>query len=309
LEKLKLGRFDMTYMKYYNKKFQKAYKDCETINVLQFDECPNGEGINSYIYQDLSVGFLLDQYNNNPELIPYLGLGNLSKKYLVKRQKQQLEFYDKAAGIFTMGKWLADYLVTKENIPKDKVFNVGGGINLDPKMIDYSKKTGNRILFVGRDFERKGGDLVVEAFKKLKKVNSDAELYIAGPTVNPVKENDIDGLFFMGERTYEQLTELYNMCDVFCMPSRFEAYGLVFAEALAFGLPCVARNAYAMKEIIKDGETGYLINSDDTDELADKMLKALQDTKMMQHVKEMKEWYIEEYSWDKVAKRMADVVK
>ena len=99
------------------------------------------------------------------------------------------------------------------------------------------------------------------------------------------------------------------MCDVFCMPSRFEAYGLVFAEALAFGLPCVARNAYAMKEIIKDGETGYLINSDDTDELADKMLKALQDTKMMQHVKEMKEWYIEEYSWDKVAKRMADVVK
>ena len=50
------------------------------------------------------------------------------------------------------------------------------------------------------------------------------------------------------------------MCDVFCMPSYFEAYGLVFVEALTFGLPCIGRNCYEMPYFIEDGKTGLLLN-------------------------------------------------
>ena len=53
------------------------------------------------------------------------------------------------------------------------------------------------------------------------------------------------------------------------MPSYFEAYGLVFAEALTYGLPCIGRDKFAMSEFIEDGCTGRLISGEDVEELLD----------------------------------------
>lgn len=61
-----------------------------------------------------------------------------------------------------MGRWLKDYIVNEMSIPENKISAVGGGINIDKTKIDYSKKTGNKILFVGRDFLRKGGYLLLD---------------------------------------------------------------------------------------------------------------------------------------------------
>lgn len=308
MEKLGIGRFDMVYMKYYNKVFQRRYSGEKDIKVFQFDECPDGRKNTSYIFQDLSAGFLLDVFYHHPELVPYCGMENLDKKYLEKRVRQQNEFYQRAAGIFTMGQWLADYLVENNDIQREKVHAVGGGINVDSAKIDDTHKTGNKLLYVGRDFERKGGDLVVRAFLELKKRNPEAELYIAGPEKNPVADMMQEGIFFLGEQNREQLNMLYNKCDIFCMPSRFEAYGLVFSEALAFGLPCIGRNAFSMKEFIQEGQNGYLIQSDDIQELTDKMELALKNCKMKDYVKSHREQYLQEYSWSKVAERIVTVI-
>lgn len=310
MEKLGLGRYDMLYMKYYSRIFAKKYSGEQSCRVFQFDECPNVSWAKSYIFQDLSVGFLLDVYENQPELIPYCGLENLSKKYLEKRTKSQNAFYRNVAGVFTMGQWLADYLVEQQGMPREKVHAVGGGVNVDSSKIDDSKKEGNKFLFVGRDFKRKGGDLVVKAFQIVKERIPDAELYIAGPSENPIEEADqIDGIFFLGEQSAEQVRQLYNKCDIFCMPSRFEAYGLVFAEALVFGLPCIARNAFAMKEMIQDGQNGYLIDSDDIEKLAEQMEMALTNKEMQQSVRAERARYTEKYSWESVGKRIEEVIK
>lgn len=309
LEKLGLGRFDMEYMKHYTKVFEKRYPREAGQKVFQFDECPAVDWTDSYIFQDLSVGFLLDVYEHRPELIPYCGLENLSKRYLEKRAVSQKTFYQKVNGVFTMGRWLADYLVEKEELPREKVHAVGGGVNVDITGIDASEKKGNKILFVGRDFKRKGGDLTVQAFRLLKKRLPEAELYLAGPAVNPVDDTaGTEGIFYLGEQNGEQVKKLYNKCDVFCMPSRFEAYGLVFAEALVFGLPCIARNAFAMSEFIQDGENGYLLEEDDVEMLADKMEAALKNKEMKQYVVSQREIYLKEYSWEAVVNRIAEVM-
>ena len=310
MEKLGLGRYDINYMKYYTKRFEHIYRGQENIKVFQFDECPNVNWANSYVFQDLCVSFLLDIYTNRKELIPFCGLENLSEKYLQKRVISQRAFYGDAKGIFTMGRWLADYLVEKEGIPKEKVYAVGGGINVDPNQIDDSHKEGNKFLFVGRDFVRKGGDIVVRAFKLLKQKNPQVELYIAGPPENPMEEKDrITGIYYLGEVNKIELNELYNKCDIFCMPSRFEAYGLVFPEALAFGLPCIGRNDFSMKEFIQEGQNGYLIDTDNDQKLADKMELALKNQMMKQYVKSQREWYIHEYSWENVVKRIIPVLE
>ena len=76
------------------------------------------------------------------------------------------------------------------------------------------------------------------------------------------------------------------------MPSYFEAYGLVFIEALTFGLPCIGRNVYEMPYFIENGETGYLLDKDDVDELANLMDQLLCDERIKQNVKNKRDWYI-----------------
>ncbi len=182
----------------------------------------------------------------------------------------------------------------------------GGGCNIDSSKIDTSKKTGNKFLFVGKDFERKNGPLVIEAFRKLHKENPGYELYIAGPSDVDIHE---DGIHNLGLLSFSQLIEYFNLCDVFVMPSRFEAYGIVFGEALSFGLPCIGRDAYEMPYFIQEGQNGYLLkNKDDADELAGLMKQAIENESMRKYVIANHETYITLYSWDTVVKRMSDFI-
>ncbi len=276
----------------------------QKIKVFQFSEFPCTPNSENYIYQDLAIEYILDMKKNDPQAYSYCGFSNISESALLKRASCQNKFYQQCAGIFTMGKWLADFLVENCNVSKDKVHAVGAGINVPVENIDYSTKTGNKILFVGKDFERKGGRIVVEAFQLLKeKYMSTAELYIIGPVENPLR-NELSGITFVGNIGKAEVAKYYNMCDIFCMPSYFEAYGIVFCEALAYGLPCIARNKYAMAEIIENGEDGYLLEQDDPQELAKKMFELLMNEKIRENVRSKCNEYLEKYSWSNIVDKM-----
>lgn len=158
---------------------------------------------------------------------------------------------------------------------------------------------------MGRDFKRKNGPLVVEAFKLAKKKRPDLELYIAGPKN---MRFDYDGIVYLSDISSEELVKYFNMCDIFCMPSLFEAYGLVFAEALTYGLPCIGRDAYEMPYFIEENRTGLLLKSQSAEELSQKMLALISDDVIKQNVISKREWYINEYSWKTVANRMKEVI-
>lgn len=114
-----------------------------------------------------------------------------------------------------------------------------------------------------------------------------------------------DGFHTLGALTYEELVPLFNRCDYFVMPSRFEAYGLVFAEALTFGLPCIGRRAYEMPYFIDEGKTGLLLDNETPTALAAHMERMLEDTSMRTETTKRRENYLQEYSWDTVASRIA----
>ena len=296
----------LSVIRTYNRKYKKAEKESNII--FQFDETPWTSRTKNYIYQDLSVSYICYMREHDPVAYSYSGFSNIPKGQLIKREKTQKDFYEHCSGIFTMGRWLADFMVKECGIPKEKIHVVGAGINVPVGPEDYSQKRGNKILFVGKDFERKGGKLVVEAFRILrKKYRTDAELYIVGPEENPLKE-EISGVNFVGNMDKERVADYFKMCDVFCMPSYFEAFGIAFCEALANGLPCIARNKYAMAEIIHDGEDGYLIDEDDTEVLAQKMDQLLANNQIFQTVRSKRNEYIKKYSWENVVEKMQSVI-
>lgn len=292
--------------KHCNKEFIRRFENIDA-PIFQFTDYPNIDGADSFIYQDLSVCVLKELRENCKEAYKVSGFQNFSKYALNKREKIQSDFYfgKNCAGIFTMGKWLAKELIEKNKAPANKVYHVGGGYNLNPDLIDGSHKKGNKILFVGRDFERKNGPLVLEAFKLLYKDNSSYELYLAGQNKLNISHPNIH---ILGDLRPEELVDYFNLCDVFCMPSKFEAYGLVFPEALTFGLPCVGRDAFEMPYFIEEGVTGELLRSEKSEDLCALLKGVLNNTAMYKNVRNKRDFYLKEYSWDTVAKRIAAVI-
>ena len=278
-------------------------------SVFQFAEViPDTENIKTYIYLDLSVDYVWYMSENMPDVFAVSNFNTCQSDAIRARNESQLAYFRNCSGIFTMGRWLAKDLVERSGIPENKVHPVGGGINLDGRLVDYTGKQGNKILFVGRDFVRKGGDITLEAFFELRKKMADAELYVAGPASDPWPQG-AEGYHYMGDCSHEELSILFNKCDIFVMPSHFEAYGLVFIEALTYGLPCIGRNAYEMPYFIEDGKTGLLLRHDDVHELSEMMYRLLKDRSVSANVRSRKDIYLREYSWNAVAKRILDVVE
>lgn len=276
------------------------------IPVLCFDEHPYKLQNKQYIYLDLCYAYVKKVCEQKPDLYAVSGWEHMKRKELYALDKLSADFLPRAAGIFTMGNWLKYEISQDYSIPEEKIHVVGGGVNVDPSQIDHSKKQGNKVLFVGRDFKRKGGPLVIEAFQRVKVGMPKCELYVAGPTNG---DPNIEGIHWLGDVSYVDLIQYFNMCDIFCMPSQFEAYGLVFGEALTYGLPCIGNDAYEMKYFIDEGVNGYLLRGQDADELAALILKALNNQEMQKFVRNNQKKYLKLYSWNQVAKKIYDVIE
>ena len=124
-----------------------------------------------------------------------------------------------------------------------------------------------------------------------------------------MKEDIPQGVHFLGLKSTTELAEYFNICDVFVMPSKFEAYGIVFAEALIYGLPIIGRDAFAMIDFVQQGKNGFLLESNSVEELAKLMYDAITDSNMRNYVIANKEKYLEKYSWQAVVERMLNVMR
>ena len=285
----------------------------ETLDaILEFGDMSVIKDIPFYIYQDLSLDLLIKYQKENSKLITGFEFFTINDLY--KRREWQLKIYEKCSGVFTMSEWLAKSLVMDTNLPKKKVHVVHTAANVLPDKIDYNLLGKNKkeimILFIGRDFFRKGGEIVVEAFKILKgKFSSKLKLVIVGQKYWPLNDEIPDGVVLFGDSSWKVLRNLYMTADLFCMPSRFEAFGQVFAEALSFGVPCIGRNLCAMPEIIKPGINGYLLDNENPKNLAELMVKVLEDDDMKFRVKKLSKNYRSYYSWNRVAYDMVKIMK
>lgn len=131
---------DMHRMKRLDSKISRQIPDNAT--VFQFDECPHGEDRKRrhFIYQDLSVSYVRDMAENLPDVFAVSEFQTCPLATIRRREQYQNSFYEKAAGMLTMGHWLAEYL-KKDDRFADHVYHIGGGYNIDTKMIKLKLRT------------------------------------------------------------------------------------------------------------------------------------------------------------------------
>jgi len=110
-----------------------------------------------------------------------------------------------------------------------------------------------------------------------------AELWIAGggddvPRLEALARGGAaGGVRFLGRVSDAALADLYRRASVYAMPSRQEGFGLAWAEAMWFGLPCIGATADAAAEVIADGDTGRLVPHADANALARAVVEILSD--------------------------------
>ncbi|MFN3429740.1 MAG: glycosyltransferase family 4 protein [Candidatus Sericytochromatia bacterium] len=139
------------------------------------------------------------------------------------------------------------------------------------------------LLYVGRLERRKGVEVMIDAFAKLRERHPDATLLLAGFSTDTgpgqaslldyLKRRAgalgaLDGVRFLGHVPYDELPRYYSGCDVFLAPSLYEPFGMVYLEAMACGKVAVGCDAGGVPEIIQHGQTGILVPPGDVESLA-----------------------------------------
>jgi glycosyltransferase involved in cell wall biosynthesis len=234
-----------------------------------------------------------------------VGAGPVERaKFLVHRTMMR-----RARHLTAWSEWAKQSLVDDYGVRADSVTVVCPGTPLDKYAGNGERKVRGsgpmKILFVGGDFQRKGGDLLVRVVRE--HFRSRAEAHIV--TGSDVREGDGVHVYRGVKPHSPQLLKLYAEADVFVLPTRADCSPVVLGEAMASGLPIVSTRVAAIPEAVDDGKNGFLIDCDDADALRDRLERLAGDPALRARMGATSRRMGEaRFDMDKNANRIADLL-
>jgi len=187
---------------------------------------------------------------------------------------------------------LIEWALKEKISAKDKIIKIYSGIDLDrfQPVSDEEKKQARIKLGIKPDgpvagivsklWEGKGHNVLIDAFKEIKKDLNDAKLIIVG---EGYLEDELksyteelglkDSVIFTGFRS--DVSEVMACFDISVLPSFFEGMGRVLLEAMAMTIPVVASNVGGIPDLVKNNKNGILVPPGDVSELTKAMKKLL----------------------------------
>ena len=212
------------------------------------------------------------------------------------------EIYRNAALTFVRSSNVRRSLTEEYGAPAEKAVLVYAGSNASVS----SRKTANSdyaqpvILFVGLDWQRKGGPDLLEAFSIVHQACPDARLIILGAKPDVLLPN----CEVVGKVPPEELDRYYQQASVFCLPTHLEPFGIAFIEAMTARLPIVATRVGAIPDFVEEGRNGWLVEPGDVPGLASALLKLVESPSTCKAFGEHSFHLTRErYSWQAVGKR------
>ncbi|MFC0878568.1 glycosyltransferase family 4 protein [Saccharicrinis sp. FJH2] len=232
---------------------------------------------------------------------------NLASRKWIECEK---DIYKNATLNFTMSENIKKSIINDYECSTKRVLCVKSGSNLKEDRglssnlnNNYSNKN---ILFVGINWERKGGPVLIEAFKKIRHIHPDATLTIVGCSPKLQVEN----CHIVGKIPLKDVEYYYKHASIFVLPTNVEPFGLVFIEAMANRLPIIGTNIGAIPEFIQENVNGYLVEPNNSNHLFSSILE------LIEHPERCKAFgecgykiFKENYNWEKVGQKMCSKIK
>jgi glycosyltransferase involved in cell wall biosynthesis len=205
-----------------------------------------------------------------------------SKRYLLEvlHRKVQRPLYSRAVYRFIAPSEALRSSMEKEGFPSVHIPHYADTTSTCPQPPDREK---NLVLFVGYLHYGKGVDILLRAFKEVRKDVPSSRLLIAG---NGPAEEELRALYrklnlgeavrFLGEVPEDRIPELYRRSSFVVLPSIiYENSPLIIYEAMAFGRAVVGTRIGGIPELVEDGETGFLFERNDISDLVSKIVTLL----------------------------------
>ncbi len=220
------------------------------------------------------------------------------------RRKQFLKYYDA-------------FVVLSESEKKrwkgvnKHIVSIPNPLSFFPELTtDYTQK---RVISVGRLSKEKGFSYLISAWQLVCQKHSDWQLAIFGDGEEQANlQRQITDLRLENNiRIYpsqKNISQEYLNSSIYAMPSISEAFGLVLTEAMACGLPCVAFNSTGgLSEIIKDGEDGFLVETQNIEDLSKKIILLIENEHLRRQMGQKARVNVQRFSTENITFQWADL--
>ena len=209
--------------------------------------------------EDAHIGVLQDYYAQ---------FSNLLKRSLFEANTLESMGLRKASLALYPSDWAAHSAREIYRLDEGRAYTVPYGTNIDapppPEVAQRRKKSDRcKLFFIGVDWERKGGSIAYETLLELEKLGINAELTICG-CMPPAqfRHERLRIIPFLDKKIESQRREmemLFETSDFLFLPTRGDAYGMVFCEASSFGLPSITTDTGGVSGAVREGENGFLL--------------------------------------------------
>jgi len=247
-----------------------------------------------------------------PLVVSFLGSdATINDTYMKRLNWSQRRYVDqkpilaKKATQFVVPSEYIKSRIIKQGFPEDKISVIHHGVNLNQFNSQSHSPEWGHIVYVGRLVPVKGLNYLIEALTLVKRKFPEAKLSIIGdgPMRKPYEQlarNRLgSGYTFLGSQPHNVVKEYLERAYLFCMPSstmpdgQAEALGLVFIEAHAMGVPVASFASGGIPEVVKDGETGFLVPEKDVMALAKSIEVLLENPDQRQKMGEQARAHVE----------------
>lgn len=246
-----------------------------------------------------------------------LGIYNDTQKYI---NKVEWWFSYEAWEIITNSHYMKNEVKRLFNLPDEKIKMIYNGIDFErfegyKKNLEFRRKYAadceKIVLFVGRLVSAKGVDLLIDAAPRVLEHYNDAKFIIVGKGPQFDCLNEKANLMGIKEKVLltgyiedDELHNLYMVSDVAVFPSRYEPFGIVALEGMLANIPVIASDTGGLSEIIEHDVDGFKFYAENSNSLADNILKAFNNPDICKEIifnakKKIKELF----NWEKISNK------
>lgn len=288
---------------------QEVQEGCEIISHFQLFPSPDlarARGIRYWMYIDFPLTCLFRDY----------GIGRtIGGKIREQALERERELYRNAEKVFCMSEWARQRVIEECGIAADKTGAILPGANLPDEVVERSldrHETENcwpdgkshplRIVFVGKDSQRKGLARLVKAIQIVRQDGYDVRLLVVGAQVENADPAFIEEAGFVDKaQDPERLVRLLTGCHLGALPSHQEALGIAAREFLRCGLPSLLTKTGGLAESVPDGCAASLPPDCSPEEIASEIQHFLTDPDVLRRMTQRAREHAREASWARTA--------
>jgi glycosyltransferase involved in cell wall biosynthesis len=266
------------------------------------------------------VGFLITKLTGQKLIVTAHG----SDIYMIPErglfQKRYIRALSNASVIITVSHANKERLL-KLGLPRDKIIVIPNGIDLALFDTTVSTLKGHEdevhIMWVGRMVEVKGLEYLIHAMRIVVTRYPQSKLILIGTGPLKAKLERLVGdlsldknITFTGSVNHSDVPLYLKEADIFVLPSLSEGFPVVILEAMAAGKPVVASNVRGIPDAVTDGVTGFLVEPENYEQLAEKIVYLIEHPEEGERMGKAGRKLVEErFTWAKIAEEIIRIYK